>query len=148
MRGYFKACGGKFFKKVKEFRWLTDKLPEIGSTYGAGLFSAGQFVDVTATSIGKGFAGGIKRHNFGGLRASHGVSLSHRCHGSTGNREDPGKVFKGKKMAGQLGNKRVTIQNLKIHGTDGDLLLIRGGVPGPEGGYVLVKSAIKREQSQ
>ncbi|MDR3156224.1 MAG: 50S ribosomal protein L3 [Holosporaceae bacterium] len=148
MRGYFKALGKRFFKRIKEFRLPADKLPEVGSIYGADLFSSGQFVDVSAVSIGKGFAGAMKRHNFGGLRASHGVSLSHRSHGSTGNREDPGKVFKGKKMAGHLGNKQVTIQNLRVHGVDGDLLLLRGGVPGPEGGYVLVKCAIKKEQPQ
>jgi large subunit ribosomal protein L3 len=146
MQGYFKALSGKFFNKVKEFRLSANKLPESGTIYGADLFSHGQFVDVTAVSIGKGFAGAMKRHNFGGLRASHGVSLSHRSHGSTGNREDPGKVFKGKKMAGHLGNKQITIQNLRVHGVDGDLLLLRGGVPGPEGGYVLVKCATKKEQ--
>lgn len=146
MRGFFKNFGGKYFKKIKEFRLPADSLPEIGSVYGADIFASGQPVDVTGVSIGKGFAGGMKRHNFGGLRASHGVSVSHRSHGSTGNREDPGKVFKGKKMAGHLGHEQVTIQNLIVHGIDGDLLIIRGGIPGPEGSYVLVKDAIKRKQ--
>jgi large subunit ribosomal protein L3 len=148
MRGFFRALGEKFYKKVKEFRLLAGELPEIGTSYGADLFETGNFVDVTGVSIGKGFAGSIKRHNFGGLRATHGVSLSHRSHGSIGNREDPGKVFKGKRMAGQMGNVTVTMQNLTVHGTDGDLLLIRGGVPGSEGGYVLVKDAVKRKQRQ
>lgn len=144
--GFFKKLGGKFYKKVKEFRLPSTEIPAIGSSYGANMFSSGQVVDVTGVSIGKGFAGGMKRHNFGGLRASHGVSVSHRSHGSTGNRTDPGKVFKGKKMAGHMGYEKVTIQNLTVHATDGDLLLIRGGVPGPEGGYVLVKDAVKRKQ--
>jgi large subunit ribosomal protein L3 len=146
LRGVFKACGEKFYKKVKEFRLSAGELPEVGSSYGADIFSSGGFVDVTGISIGKGFAGSMKRHNFSGLEASHGVSISHRSHGSIGNREDPGKVFKNKKMAGHLGHERVTIQNLRVHGTDGELLLIRGGVPGPEGGYVLVKDAVKRKQ--
>jgi large subunit ribosomal protein L3 len=145
MRGYFKALGGdKFFKKLKEFRMDSADLPEVGSSYGAEIFEVGQFVDVSGVSIGKGFAGGIKRHNFGGLRASHGVSVSHRSHGSTGNREDPGKVFKGKRMAGHMGHESVTIQNLVVHEVDGDLLFVRGGVPGPEGSYVLIKDAVKK----
>ncbi len=146
MQGFFKCVNSKCFKKIKEFRLPVENLPEIGSVYGADIFTSGQTVDVTGVSIGKGFAGGMKRHNFGGLRASHGVSVSHRSHGSTGNREDPGKVFKGKKMAGHMGHEQVTIQNLTVHGTDGDLLIIRGGVPGPEGSYVLVKDAVKRKQ--
>jgi large subunit ribosomal protein L3 len=148
MQGFFKALGGKHYKKLKEFRLSAADFPEVGSSYGADIFSSGQFVDVTGISIGKGFAGGIKRHNFGGLRATHGVSLSHRSHGSTGNREDPGKVFKGKRMAGHMGCEKVTVQNLVVHGVDGDLLLIRGGVPGPEGSYVLIKDAVKRGQQQ
>ncbi|MDR2766088.1 MAG: 50S ribosomal protein L3 [Holosporaceae bacterium] len=145
LQGYFKKLGGKFYKKLKEFRISSESAPAVGSIYGADFFSPGQYVDVCGVSIGKGFAGGIKRHNFGGLRASHGVSVSHRSHGSTGNREDPGKVFKGKRMAGHLGNVQVTLQNMKVYGTDGDLLLIQGGVPGAEGGYVLVKDAVKRK---
>ena len=107
---------------------------------------AGQFVDVTGTSIGKGFAGAMKRHNFGGLRATHGVSVSHRSHGSTGNSQDPGKVFKGKKMAGHMGDARVTTQNLKIVSTDEDrgLILVKGAVPGAEGGWVRISDAVKR----
>lgn len=143
MRGYFKALGGKYYKKLHEFRVPADKMEAVGTVYGADIFAAGQVVDVTGTSIGKGFAGPMKRHNFGGLRATHGVSLSHRSHGSIGNREDPGKVFKGKRMAGHMGNETVTLQNLVVHGVDGDLLLIRGGVPGAEGSYVLVKDAVK-----
>jgi large subunit ribosomal protein L3 len=146
MQGYFKALGGKFFKLLKEFRVSLSEAPAVGDVYGADFFQSGQFVDVTGTSIGKGFAGAIKRHNFHGLRASHGVSVSHRSLGSCGNREDPGKVFKGKKMAGHMGNERVTMQNMKVYGVDGDLLLICGGVPGPEGSYVLVRDAVKRTQ--
>ncbi|KJV08296.1 50S ribosomal protein L3, partial [Elstera litoralis] len=113
-------------------------------------FIAGQFVDVTGTSIGKGFAGGMKRHNFGGLRASHGVSVSHRSLGSTGNRQDPGKTFKGKKMAGHMGDVRVTTQNLKVVGTDAErgLILVKGAVPGSAGGFVLVRDAVKRAQPE
>ena len=146
MQGYFKALGGKAYRKLKEFRMSESEFPAVGTTYGADFFAAGQFVDVTGVSIGKGYAGGMKRHNFGGLRASHGVSVSHRSHGSIGNREDPGKVFKGKKMAGHLGDETVTIQNMKVYGTDGDLLLIQGGVPGAAGSYVLIKDAVKRKQ--
>lgn len=148
MQGYFKALCGKFYKMLKEFRITSSELPAVGTIYGAEIFESGQYVDVTGVSIGKGFAGGMKRHNFGGLRASHGVSASHRSHGSTGNREDPGKVFKGKKMAGHLGSEQVTLQNMKIFGVDGDLLIIKGGVPGAEGSYVLVKDAVKRKQPQ
>ena len=106
---------------------------------------SGQKVDVVGTTIGKGFAGGMKRHNFSGLEASHGVSISHRSHGSTGNSQDPGKVWKGKKMAGQMGNSRATIQNIEIFSTDIDrgLILVRGSVPGSKGGYVLVSDACK-----
>jgi large subunit ribosomal protein L3 len=106
----------------------------------------GQFVDVAGTSIGKGFAGAMKRWGFKGLRASHGVSISHRSHGSTGNRQDPGKVFKGKKMAGHMGNRRVTVQNLEVVGIDEErgLVLVKGGVPGARGGYVRICDAVKR----
>ncbi|MDR2646459.1 MAG: 50S ribosomal protein L3 [Holosporaceae bacterium] len=146
MRGYFKAHGEKFFKILKEFRVPASVAPTIGTEYSAELFESGQLIDVSGVSIGKGFAGGMKRHNFGGLRASHGVSVSHRSHGSTGNREDPGKVFKGKKMAGHMGNRNVTLQNMKVYGVDGDLLLVHGGVPGAKGSYVVVQDAVKRTQ--
>jgi large subunit ribosomal protein L3 len=143
MQGYFKGINKKCYEKLKEFRVSVDEAPAIGSIYGSELFSAGQYVDVAGVSIGKGFAGGIKRHNFGGLRATHGVSVSHRSHGSIGNREDPGKVFKGKRMAGHLGNAGVTLQNVRVYGMDGDLLLLHGGVPGPKGSFILVKDAAK-----
>lgn len=143
MQGYFKKLGSKYFKKLREFRVESDQMLEVGSTYGADIFASGQTVDITGTSIGKGYAGAMKRHNFGGLRATHGVSISHRSLGSVGNREDPGKVFKGKKMAGHMGCETVTVQNLVVQGVEGDLLLIRGGIPGPKGGYVLIRDAVK-----
>ncbi|HEV2676181.1 MAG TPA: 50S ribosomal protein L3 [Aliidongia sp.] len=134
-------------KKLVEFRVSADALLEVGVELSVEHFLDGQFVDVTGTTIGKGFAGVMKRHNFGGLRATHGVSVSHRSHGSTGQRQDPGKVFKNKKMAGHMGNVRVTTQNLKVVSTDAarGLILILGAVPGSEGGYVLVKDAVKRK---
>ena len=108
-------------------------------------FVDGQHVDVVGTSIGKGFAGAMKRHNFAGLEASHGVSISHRSHGSTGNSQDPGRVWKGKKMAGHMGDERVTIQNLRIVASDAErgLIMVRGAVPGSKGGFVLVSDAVK-----
>ena len=132
--------------KIKEFRVSEDNLVDSGSEIDVSHFVVGQFVDVKATSIGKGFAGGMKRHNFSGLRASHGVSISHRSHGSTGNSQDPGKVWKGKKMAGQLGNKTVSIQNLEVVSIDEErgLLLVKGGVPGSVGGWVSVRDAKKK----
>ena len=134
-------------KKLVEFRVSADALLEVGAELSVEHFLHGQFVDVTGTSIGKGFAGVMKRHNFGGLRATHGVSVSHRSHGSTGQRQDPGKVFKNKKMAGHMGQVRVTTQNLKVVSTDAarGLILILGAVPGSEGGYVMVKDAVKRK---
>ena len=146
MQGYFKALGVECYKMVREFRFDQSEKPEKGFVYAADYFAAGEVVDVTGVTIGKGFAGGMKRHHFGGLRASHGVSISHRSHGSTGNREDPGRVFKNKRMAGHMGASQVTIQNLKVFAVDGDLLIIEGGVPGAEGGYVVVKEAVKRKQ--
>lgn len=133
-------------KKIKEFRVSQENLVESGSEIDVSHFVVGQFVDVKATSIGKGFAGGMKRHNFSGLRASHGVSVSHRSHGSTGNSQDPGKVWKGKKMAGQLGNKTVSIQNLEVVSIDEErsLLLVKGGVPGSIGGWVAITDAKKK----
>ncbi|MEI9983217.1 MAG: 50S ribosomal protein L3 [Aliidongia sp.] len=134
-------------KKLVEFRVSEDALLEVGAELSTEHFLAGQFVDVTGTTIGKGFAGVMKRHNFGGLRASHGVSVSHRSHGSTGQRQDPGKVFKNKKMAGHMGVVRVTTQNLKVVSTDAErgLILVMGAVPGWEGGYVTIKDAVKRK---
>jgi large subunit ribosomal protein L3 len=146
MRGHFAKAKVEPKRKVAEFRVPAEALIEVGAELGADHFVAGQLVDVTGTSIGKGFAGAMKRHNFGGLRATHGVSVSHRSHGSTGNRQDPGKVFKGKKMAGHMGDRRVTTLNLKVVATDADrgLIMVRGAVPGAEGGYVLVRDAVKR----
>ena len=134
-------------RRIAEFRVTPDNLIEIGATITADHFVKGQLVDVTGTNQGKGFQGPMKRWNFGGLRATHGVSVSHRSHGSTGQRQDPGKVFKGKKMAGQMGSERVTTQNLEVVGTDVErgLVLIRGAVPGSKGGWVLVRDAVKRK---
>jgi large subunit ribosomal protein L3 len=124
-----------------------DAVLDVGVELAANHFVPGQFVDVTGITIGKGFAGSMKRWNFGGLRATHGVSISHRSHGSTGNRQDPGRTFPNKKMAGHLGVERVTTLNLKVVATDADqgLIMIRGAVPGAEGGYVLVRDAVKRK---
>ncbi len=133
-------------RKIAEFRVSPDNLIEIGSEITADHFVPGQFVDVTGDSKGKGFQGAMKRWNFGGLRATHGVSLSHRSHGSTGQRQDPGKVFKGKKMAGHLGDERVTTQNLIIAKVDVErgLVMVRGSVPGSKGGWVYIRDAVKR----
>ena len=133
-------------KKIKEFRVSEDNLVESGSIIMASHFVVGQYVDVKAFSIGKGFAGAMKRHNFAGLRASHGVSVSHRSHGSTGNSQDPGRVWKGKKMAGQLGNKKITIQSLEVVSIDEDrgLVLVKGGVPGSAGTWVSISDAKKK----
>jgi large subunit ribosomal protein L3 len=133
-------------RKVAEFRVSPDNLIDVGAEITAAHFVEGQFVDVTGTNQGKGFQGPMKRWNFGGLRATHGVSLSHRSHGSTGQRQDPGTVFKGKKMAGQMGGERVTTQNLLVVRTDADrgLLMIRGAVPGSKGGWVIVRDAVKK----
>jgi large subunit ribosomal protein L3 len=146
MRGHFAKAKVEPRRKLIEFRVAEDALLDVGTRVGADHFVSGQFVDVTGTSIGKGFAGAMKRHNFGGLRASHGVSVSHRSHGSTGQCQDPGKVFKGKKMAGHMGATRVTTQNLRVVVTDSDegLILVEGAVPGAKGGYVLVRDAVKK----
>jgi len=145
-RGYFAKIKLEPKRHVAEFRVSKDALLEVGAQLSAEHFIAGQKVDVVGTSIGKGFAGAMKRHNFGGLRASHGVSISHRSHGSTGHSQDPGKVFKGKKMAGHMGNVRVTTQNLEIVSTDNEagIIMIKGAVPGPDGGIVLVSDSKKR----
>jgi large subunit ribosomal protein L3 len=145
-RGHFAKAKVEPKRKLAEFRVSKENLLEVGAELSAEHFVVGQFVDVVGTTIGKGFAGSMKRWNFGGLRASHGVSVSHRSHGSTGNRQDPGRTFPGKKMAGHLGAERVTQQNLKIVQTDADqgLIYVHGAVPGHEGSYVLVKDAVKR----
>jgi len=133
-------------KIIKEFRVDKDNILEIGSNINVSHFKQDQFVDVTSVSIGKGFAGAMKRHNFGGLRASHGVSVSHRSHGSTGQNQDPGKVFKGKKMAGHMGAKKVTIQNLKVIEVDevNSLLVLKGSVPGKKNSTIFIKDAVKK----
>ena len=145
LRGQFAAASVEPKAKLVEFRVSEDNLIDIGAELTASHFVAGQLVDVTGTTIGKGFAGAMKRHNFGGLRATHGVSVSHRSHGSTGNRQDPGRVFKNKKMAGHMGQTRVTTQNLEIVSTDDDrgLILVRGAVPGSKGSWIIVRDAIK-----
>lgn len=149
-RGHFAKAGVEPKRKVAEFRVSDDALIDVGAEITVEHFVPGQFVDVVGTSIGKGFAGGMKRHGFGGLRATHGVSISHRSLGSTGNRQDPGRTFKGKKMAGHLGDKRVTVLNLEVVGTDLErgLLLIRGAVPGAEGGHLLVRDAVKKPKPE
>jgi large subunit ribosomal protein L3 len=146
MRGHFAAAKVEPKRKLTEFRVADDALIDVGAELTADHFIEGQFVDVVGTSIGKGFAGGMKRHNFGGLRATHGVSVSHRSHGSTGQRQDPGKVFKGKKMAGHLGDERVTVQNLQVVKTDVErgLIMVRGAVPGAANGWVMITDAAKK----
>tara|TARA_Y100001970_G_scaffold21944_1_gene25250 strand:- start:13995 stop:14642 length:648 start_codon:yes stop_codon:yes gene_type:complete len=133
-------------KVVKEFRVDSENMIEIGQTLNVSHFVKDQYVDVTSKSSGKGFAGAMKRHNFGGLRASHGVSISHRSHGSTGQNQDPGKVFKGKKMAGHLGTNQVTIQNLKVIDVDEEngILIIKGSVPGKKNSTIFIKDSIKK----
>ncbi|WP_342642000.1 50S ribosomal protein L3 [Rhodoligotrophos ferricapiens] len=146
-RGQFAVVQVEPKRKVAEFRVSPDNLIEVGSELTADHFVAGQYVDACGISIGKGFAGVMKRHNFGGLRASHGVSISHRSHGSTGNRQDPGKVFKNKKMAGHMGAERVTTQNLQVVSTDPErgLILVKGSIPGSKGGWVYLSDAVKRK---
>ena len=145
MRGHFAKASVEPKRKLVEFRVSEDALLEPGAELSAEHFTPGQRVDVAGTSIGKGFAGAMKRWNFGGLRASHGVSISHRAHGSTGQCQDPGKVFKGKKMAGHLGSERVTTQGLEVVRVDADrgLIWIKGSVPGAAGGWVEVRDAVK-----
>jgi large subunit ribosomal protein L3 len=146
VRGSFAVANVEPKRKVAEFRVSPDNMVDVGAEFTADHFVEGQFVDVSGTSIGKGFAGGMKRHGFAGLRATHGVSISHRSLGSTGNSQDPGKVFKGKKMAGHMGDVSVTTQNLRVVKTDVDrgLIMIRGAVPGSKGGWVLLRDAVKR----
>ncbi|PIE10110.1 MAG: 50S ribosomal protein L3 [Rhodobacterales bacterium] len=146
MRGHFAKAGVEPKRKVAEFRVSPENLIEVGEEIVADHYFEGQYVDIAGTTIGKGFAGGMKRHNFGGLRATHGVSISHRSHGSTGQCQDPGKVFKGKKMAGHMGAVRVTTQNLQVVKTDAErgIIMVKGAVPGSKGGWVTVKDAVKK----
>ena len=146
LRGHFAKAKVTPRQRVAEFRIDPANMVEVGAEISADHFVSGQRIDVTGTSIGKGFSGAMKRHNFGGLRASHGVSISHRSHGSTGQCQDPGRVFKGKKMAGQYGNKQITTLNLEVVKTDEErgLLFIKGAVPGPKSAWVLVRDAVKR----
>jgi large subunit ribosomal protein L3 len=146
-RGHFAKAKVEPKAKVVEFRVSEDALVPVGAEITAGHFIAGQYVDVTGTSIGKGFAGGMKRHNFSGLRATHGVSVSHRSLGSTGQRQSPGKTFKNKKMAGHMGAARVTTQSLVVVVADAErgLIMIRGSVPGSDKGWVFIKDAVKRK---
>lgn len=146
MRGHFAKAKVEPKRKVAEFRVTSDNLIEPGKELSAKHFVVGQYVDVSGVSIGKGFAGAMKRHNFAGLEASHGVSISHRSHGSTGQRQDPGRVFKGKKMAGHMGDRNVTTQNLLVMSSDEEqgIIMLRGAVPGAKGAYVLISDAVKR----
>ena len=145
MKGYFSKKNTEPKKKLKEFKVDNTENYKEGNEFGLEIFKDIKFVDVRSTTIGKGFAGVMKRHNFAGLRATHGVSVSHRSHGSTGQRQDPGKVFKGKKMAGHMGNKVRTMQNLEIIKSDleNDLLYLKGSIPGSKNSEVIVKKAIK-----
>ncbi len=145
-RGHFAVAKVEPKRKLQEFRVSQDNMIDVGAEITVDHFVPGQFVDVTGTSMGKGFAGGMKRWNFSGLRATHGVSISHRSIGSTGNRQDPGKVFKNKKMPGHLGNERVTTLNIQVVKTDKDrgLIMVRGSVPGVKGAWVSVRDAVKR----
>ena len=145
LRGQYAKAGVEAKARLAEFRVSDDAVLEVGAELGVNHFVEGQKVDVVGISQGKGFAGAMKRHNFSGLRATHGVSISHRSHGSTGQNQDPGKVFKGKKMAGHMGDTRITTQNIEVVSTDIDegLILVRGAVPGSKGGYVLISDALK-----
>jgi|SRR5215470_7143008 len=147
-RGHFAKAKVEPKRKLAEFRVDKNAVLSVGAELSVEHFIPGQFVDVTGISIGRGFQGVMKRHNFGGLRASHGVSISHRSHGSTGQRQDPGKVFKNKRMAGHMGHARVTTQNLEVIAIDGErgLILVKGAVPGHAGGFVLVRDATKRRK--
>ncbi len=146
-RGHFAKAKVEPKMKLVEFRVDADALVDVGATLSAEHFVIGQFVDVTGTSVGRGFAGVMKRHNFKGLEASHGVSVSHRSHGSTGNRQDPGRTFPGKKMAGHMGDRRVTVQSLRVVSTDAErgLVMVRGCIPGSEGSWVMIRDAAKRK---
>tara|TARA_Y100001936_G_C15870305_1_gene557279 strand:- start:1 stop:711 length:711 start_codon:yes stop_codon:yes gene_type:complete len=145
MKGYFTKKNTEPKKKLKEFRVRDTENYKPGNEFGLEIFKDIKFVDIKSKTIGKGFAGGMKRHNFSGLRATHGVSVSHRSHGSTGQRQDPGKVFKGKKMAGHMGDKVRTMQNIEIIKSDleNELLFIKGSIPGAKNSEVLVKKSVK-----
>jgi len=145
LRVFFEKKQAEPMRYLREFRVTAENRLDTGASLAADHFSKGQLVDVAGITVGKGFAGGMKRHGFGGLPASHGVSVSHRSHGSTGNRQDPGKVFKNKKMAGHMGVDRVTTLNLVVEDVDTEhgLVFIRGSVPGPKNGIVYVRDAIK-----
>jgi large subunit ribosomal protein L3 len=146
MRGHFAKAKVEPKSVLREFRVADDAMVAAGTKLSAAHFVAGQRIDVSGTSLGKGFAGAMKRHNFGGTRATHGVSISHRAHGATGQCQDPGKVFKGKKMAGHMGARRVTTHNLELAGVDAErgVLLVKGAVPGAKGGLVQVRDAVKK----
>ncbi len=146
-RGHFAKSRIEPKAKLAEFRVAAESVLEVGAVLSPAHFVVGQRVDVTAESKGKGFAGAMKRWNFGGLEASHGVSISHRSHGSTGNRQDPGRTFKNKKMAGHLGAERVSVLNLEVAAVDAEkgLLMLRGAVPGAKGAFVRVRDAVKRK---
>ena len=148
MKGYFAKKNTEAKKKLKEYRVMDTELYKEGNEFGLEIFKDIKFVDTKSKTIGKGFAGAMKRHNFGGLRATHGVSISHRSHGSTGQRQDPGKVFKGKKMAGHMGDKLRTMQNIEIVKTDleNELLYLKGSIPGSKNSEILVKQSVKTIQ--
>ena len=150
MKGYFSKKNTEAKKKLKEFRVLDTSTFKEGNEFGLEIFKDVKFVDTRSKTIGKGFAGAMKRHNFGGLRATHGVSISHRSHGSTGQRQDPGKVFKGKKMAGHMGDKLRTMQNIEIikADIDNELLYLKGSIPGSKNSEVLVKKSVKNIQKK
>ncbi len=150
MKGYFAKKNTEAKKKLKEFRVVKIEDFKEGNEFGLEIFKDIKFVDTKSKTIGKGFAGAMKRHNFGGLRATHGVSVSHRSHGSTGQRQDPGKVFKGKKMAGHMGDKLRTMQNIEIIKTDleNELLYLKGSIPGAKNSEVLVKKSVKNIQKK
>ena len=150
MKGFFTKKNTEAKKKLKEYRVIDVSKYKEGNEFGLEIFKDVKFVDTRSKTIGKGFAGAMKRHNFGGLRATHGVSVSHRSHGSTGQRQDPGKVFKGKKMAGHMGDKLRTMQNIEVIKTDLDneLLYLKGSIPGSKNTEVLVKKSVKNIQTK
>jgi len=147
LKGHYEKIGQAPKRHVREFRVDEQNLLEVGSEIDLSHFREGGYLDISGITIGKGFAGGMKRHGFGGLRASHGVSVSHRSHGSTGNRQDPGKVFKNKKMAGHMGARQITKQNLYIQKIDleSGLIFVKGAVPGPKGGLLSLRDAVKKK---